>query len=140
MGLIDPSGHLEAALAIADAEALSDVAEDMHPAGLAGDSRIDEIQRSVEAAVAIGGDEGEVGAGETPGGEGHQEGLPGTLTLGADEAIVDQFPAPLGGDPIGDKDQPPLGPIGRFHAQAEAVEEQIPVSYTHLTLPTTPYV
>jgi len=45
----------QAALVVADAEALGDSAEDVDPAGLAGDGGIDEGQGSVEAAVAVGG-------------------------------------------------------------------------------------
>ncbi len=52
--LIDAPGEGQRALAVADAEALGDVAQDVDPAGLAGDVRIDEVEGGMEAAVAVG--------------------------------------------------------------------------------------
>ncbi len=77
--------------------------------------------------MPIGGDQPHGLVGEAATGEGGEEGLPGALTLGADEAIVDHLAAAGVGNPEGHQDQAALGPLGRFHPQGEPIEDQVAV-------------
>jgi len=56
-------------IAIADAKPIGHIPEDVDPAGLAGDRRIDEGERRVQAAVAVGRDEPQRRASEAAAGE-----------------------------------------------------------------------
>jgi len=56
---VDLAGQGEAALPVADAEALGDVTQDVDPACLAGDGGVDEVQGGMQSAVAVGRDLGD---------------------------------------------------------------------------------
>lgn len=79
---------MQARFAVADPEAASDVAEDMDPAGLTWDVRVDEGECGVQAAVPIGSNQPQGGSGEPATGEIDQEGFPMTVAFLADEAVV----------------------------------------------------
>ena len=52
--LIDAARHVEAGGAIAETEAVGDVAEDMDPTRLAGDLGIDVVKSGMEPTMAVG--------------------------------------------------------------------------------------
>ncbi len=125
--LIDPAGHVQAPLAISRAQMVSDIPQDMDPAGLSWHVGIDQVERRMEAAVAVGGDQRQGMAGEPAAGEGGEEGLQGILSFGADHAIVEELTLPSRGDPIGDEDVSPPRPIRGFHAQGHRVTEGVAI-------------
>ena len=112
--VIDEAGQVQAALAIADAQVPGDVAQDVDPAGLARHVRVHEVQRGMEAALAVGGDQLELTAGEAAADQRGEECFPRPLPFLADQAIVEEFPLPGGGDAVGDEDESAPHPIGGF--------------------------
>ncbi len=62
---IDLTGSVQAALAIAGTEVLGDIPQYVDPAGLARHMRVHQVERGMEAALAIGRDQLELTAGET---------------------------------------------------------------------------
>jgi len=124
---IDAAGQVQTGVPVADPQVRRDIAEDMDPAGLAGDVGIDERQRRMEAAMAISGDQPQGSAEQAAAREGREERLPGVLAFLADDAVVHEFPRSGEADPVGDEDHAALGAIGGFHAEADRIEEEIPV-------------
>jgi hypothetical protein len=81
----------------------------------------------MEAGLAIGGDELKGRAGQAPTGEIGEKRLPGTMAFMADDPVIEEFARSLGRDAVGDQDEAPFVAIGRFHAHADGIEEQVPV-------------
>ena len=124
-GLIDAAGHAQTLVPITDAQAVGDIAEDVDPAGLAGNVRIDVVEGGMEAAVAVGGDEAQLTAGEAARGEGEEKGFPGAEALGAHEPEVQELAAAIGRHAVGHQGHAAAGAVRRFGAEADGVEEEI---------------
>jgi len=109
------------------AQAGRHIAQEMHPARLARDLRIDQIEGGMEAAVAVRGNQLQGLAGQSPAGERRQKGLPGRLRLVADQPEIDQFPLSGGSKAVGHKNQAALAAFDAFHPEADSVQEEVAV-------------
>jgi hypothetical protein len=123
-GEVDAVGQAQGGGAVPDAEALGDIAEDMDPARLAGDLRIDERERGVEAGMSIGRNEPQRGADEAATGQGGEEDFPGPVAFLAGQPVVDELPLPLGGEPVSDEREAAFLAVRRLDAQPHGIEQR----------------
>ena len=123
--LIDAARHVEAGGAIAETEAVGDVAEDMDPTRLAGDLGIDVVKSGMEPTMAVGGDKAELASDEPAGGEGEEKGFPAAVTFAGHEPEVEEFPAAVGQETIRGQGHAAAGAIGRAGPEAHGIEKEI---------------
>ncbi len=86
---------MQAALTIAHPQVLGDIPQHVDPAGLARHLRVHQVERGMEAALAVGGDQLKLTTGEAAADQRGEKCFPRPLTFLADQAIVEEFPLPV---------------------------------------------
>jgi len=91
------------------------------PAGLTWDLRVDEIERRMEPAVPVGGDQLQGIPDQPAAGERGKERLPRRLRLVADDPEIDQLPLSGGADTVRDENQAAFGLRDALDPQADRI-------------------